>query len=211
MAASRPAASKSGVGSRTVARSVRQPPQVVRRRADERIAAAELVVEKAERLVPGERGQPERETCELHGDGIRVDARETATGDEPPDGGARIGIEVGLGASSFIDERAFVRIGQKSAGRDQEGAAAHRRIDDAQREDVVRRRSMNERRERPADHEFGQRLGRVERAGFFAPPAVRAARGFRWNARRGIRQIARVEIEHALVNSAELLDAEIRV
>ncbi len=100
-----------------------------------------------------------------------------------------------------------------AAGGDQERTAAHRRIDDPKGEDVVGRRAAYERRERAPDDELRQRLRRVERTRFLAASAVPIAPVRRPRARQVLRanHFVRIEIEHAFVDRAELLDAEIRV
>ena len=56
----------------------RLTPQIVRRRADEAVAGDEVMIEKRQRLVGGERGQPDRQPRQLYCHGIEVHAKKTA-------------------------------------------------------------------------------------------------------------------------------------
>ena len=60
-----------------------QAAQIVWRRADETVADAKAMIEKAEGLAAGERREPERQARELHRHGIGIDAGKTALGDQP--------------------------------------------------------------------------------------------------------------------------------
>ena len=51
------------------------------READERIAVAQGVVDERQRLLPGQRGEPEGDLGEVDGHGVAVDAVEAALGD----------------------------------------------------------------------------------------------------------------------------------
>ena len=53
-------------------------PDIVGRRADEAVAGNEMVIEERQRLVGGERGEPDRQPGELHGHRVEVHAKETA-------------------------------------------------------------------------------------------------------------------------------------
>ena len=111
------------------------------------------------------------------------------------------------------DERRFVRVGEIPARGDEKRAAAHRRIEDAQRQDLLGRRVAHERAERAPHEVVGDRLRRVERAGGLADAGSAVERdvvprGRAWP--RG-RLERRLVVEQRLVHRAELLDAEIAI
>ena len=83
--------------------------------------------------------------------------------------------------------------------------AAHRRIEDAQRQNRFRRGGGYEWREGPTHEILRQRPGSVEGAGGFAALAADEPTG---NA-RAVDATGRVEIQQPLVDAAELLDAKI--
>ncbi len=114
-----------------------------------------------------------------------------------------------LGAPAFVDERTRVGGREISAGRDQKRAAAHRGVDDSQGEDGIRGRAGDEGGERAPDDESGERLRRVERARLLPPRAVRA--GANVSIRAVVVEAIGIEIEHALIHGAELLDAKVGV
>ncbi len=114
-----------------------QAAQIVGRRADETVADAKAMIEKAEGLAACERREPERQARELHRHGIGIDAKETALGDQPSNVRVLRFVEVGVRASTLVDERAGVRRREVPARRDEKRAAAHGGIDDAEREDRV--------------------------------------------------------------------------
>ena len=111
--------------------------QIVGRRADETVADAKAMIEKAEGLAAGERREPERQARELHRHGIGIDAKQTALGDQPSNVRVLRLVEVGVRASALVDERALYAAREVPARRDEKRAAAHGRIDDAEREDRV--------------------------------------------------------------------------
>ena len=124
--------------------------------------------------------------------------------DRPAELGALAVGDVFARESAFAYERSLIRRGQVPACGDEEGAAAHGRIEDAQREDRLGRRVVDERRERAAHEVLGQRPRRVEGTGRFA--AFRAdERAWRSS------EAGRIEVEETLVHAAELLDAEIAI
>ena len=71
-------------------------------------------------------------------------------------------------ASAGLDERRFIGPREVPARSDQKRAAAHRRIDDAQGEDLLRRRVAHERAERASHDVVGDRQRRIERSGRLA-------------------------------------------
>ena len=105
-----------------------------------------------------ERGQPQRQTRELDGDGIGVDARQAALGDQPADRSRARDRRRPRRAARPRRQCALVRGGQIVAGGDEKRAAAHRR-DRRTRSArmLVGRSACDERRERPAHDEVRQR------------------------------------------------------
>src|SRR6185436_20391150 len=104
--------------------------------------------------------------------------------------------------AAVADQRGFVRHRKITAGSDEERAAPHRRIDDAQLQNLRRRSPAHERRERAADEIFCDWLRRVESPGCLAHARAGAKRD-------GTRIDGRLIVEQRLVDGAELLDAEI--
>ena len=68
---------------------------------------------------------------------------------------------------AIAHERRLVRLREVMAGGDEKRSAPHRRIDDAQREDVARSGVPHERAKGRAGQIIGNRLRRIERAGGF--------------------------------------------
>jgi len=116
-----------------------------RSRANQAVAAPEMVLEKRDRLLGGQRCEPERELRELDGHRVGVDAEQAALRDEAPEVGAIRLCDLVLAERPLADQRAFQRAGQKATGRDQERTAAHRGIQHAQRKDGGGVASLNER------------------------------------------------------------------
>ena len=81
--------------------------EIVGRRADQAVAGDEVVVEKRQRLVGGERGQPEREPRQLHRHRIEVHAEQTARRDLAPQRRAVGGRDVVRVPRAFLDQRLF--------------------------------------------------------------------------------------------------------
>ena len=95
---------------------------------------------ESQRAPVRERRQPQRQSSELHGNGVRIDAGQTSLGDKTPDGRATVLIDITWRKPTLVDESAFVRSGQIPARGHEKRAAAHRRVDDAQRQDPIRGR-----------------------------------------------------------------------
>jgi hypothetical protein len=166
--------------------------------ADEAVAAPKMVFEKRDRMLSGQRREPQRELRELDGHRVGVDAEQAALRDEAPQVSA-IGLcDLVFAERAVDDQRAFQRAGHEAAGRGQERTAPHRGVQHAQREDCRGVASLDERPERHTDQVVGQRERRVEASG-------RLARG------RGAGVAFRPIVEQALVDRSELLDAEIRI
>ena len=138
---------------------------VVDPRPDQAVAGAQLMIEKGERPVARQRREPERQTREFHRHRVRVDAEEAPSRHQAPELGAVVLREVAAGHGSLVDERRLVGRGEIAARGDQKRAAAHRGIENAQREDPFRRRAVDERRQRAPHEVLRQRPRRVERAG----------------------------------------------
>jgi hypothetical protein len=66
----------------------RTPREVRQRRAHQAVARAQVVVEKRQRPIAGERRQPQRQAPELDGHGVEVDAEQAALRDRPAEAGA---------------------------------------------------------------------------------------------------------------------------
>ena len=156
--------------------------------SDQRIAVAERVVDERERVFLRQGGQPERYLGQIDRHRVAVDAVETALGDEPAgkDHLVLAGRHVGRG---LVDApRLDQRVAELTAGFDQEGPRAHRRIADLQVEDRLRQRRFaagaaqagENRLQRGAHDRLGQFARRVVRPG----PAARLARLQHHRARR---------------------------
>ncbi len=95
------------------------------------------VVDEGERVVPGQRDEPERELGEVHRHGVPVHAVEAALGDEPAreDHLVLVGRDRGHLAVGVpgLDQR----VAELAAGLDQERAGAHRRVADLEVEDLL--------------------------------------------------------------------------
>ena len=191
--------------------------QVGERRADEAVAAAQAVVEEPERLVGGERRQPQRHARELHRRRVEVDAVQAALRDEAPEGSRdRSSVTSASRAASLADAaRARRRRPRKrhAATRNAPLPIAGSTI--AQRENRVGRDVGDERTERLAHEVSRERHRRVEGAGLLAtrtpvrrrttwPAACGRARGIGAAPRRLV-------VEQRLVDAADLLDAELGV
>ncbi len=142
--------------------------QVREPRAHQAVAGLQMVVQKRERPVGGKRRQPQRETGELHGHRVQVDAVQAALGDAPADRGLFGGTEIGRVASSRLNEGTFVGGGEIFTGGNEECAAAHCRVDHLEIENPLGRRIVHERRQRSPDQIVCERLRRVEGAGRLA-------------------------------------------
>ena len=63
----------------------RRPAKLREPGAEQAVAGLQMVIEKRQRPVGGERRQPERQPRELHRHRVDVDAEQTSLGDRPPD------------------------------------------------------------------------------------------------------------------------------
>ena len=99
----------------------------------------------------------------------------------------------------------FLRDGcQVATGGNQKGAAPHRGVQNAQVEDCIRRPTVDQRVERPANEKTCDGARRIEGAGRFA--GVAGA-----NETDGLSGGLRLIVEDSLIDGAELLDIEIAV
>ena len=71
-----------------------RPGEARQPRAEQAVAGLQTMIEKRQRPIGRERGQPERQPRQLHGHRIEIDAVETAFGDRPADGGALVLADV---------------------------------------------------------------------------------------------------------------------
>ena len=117
--------------------------------ADEGVAAAEGVVEEGERLVLGEGDQPEGQLAEFDGGLVTVDSAQAARRDAAPSlQGCVIPVEVGTesGQDDVGVAVAFPRlddaVGEVPAGRDEERAGAHSRVEHLEFEQFARRTGL---------------------------------------------------------------------
>jgi hypothetical protein len=132
--------------------------------AEQAVADLQAVIEKAERAIRCQRREPQRQTCELHRHRVEIDAVETAFGDRSPDARAVGVTDVGRVAGAGTDQRRLIGVGEKPAGGDEKRAAAHRRVDDPQLQNLLGSGVPDERAE-CAPHEIVRhRLRRVEAA-----------------------------------------------
>ena len=182
----------------------RRPPELREPGAEQAVAGLQAMIEEAQRTIGGERREPERQARELHRHRVEIDAVQAAFGDRASNGRAFRLADVARETAARLDERRLVRGREISARGHQKGAAAHRRIDDAEAQDVLRRPAADERPERPTDDEVGDRLRRVERARRLPDSGSRLQRD------AVALDDGRV-VEQRFVDGAELLDAEIAV
>jgi len=126
------------------------------------------VIQERERPIRRQRRQPQREPRELHRGGIAIDAVETSLRNRPRQVGAVRFDDVARRPFALRHQRLLGAFGEIAARCDQECAAAHRRIDDAQLEDPLRWKPLDQRAKRAADEEVGDRARRIEAAGRLA-------------------------------------------
>jgi hypothetical protein len=175
-------------------------PEVGRRRADQAVAGHEPVVQERQRLVRGKRGEPQRQPRDLHGCRVQIDAEQTPLRDLASKRDALRCAHVGSVPPAITNQCLLGRRGQLRARRDQERAAAHRRIEDAQAQDVVRASAGEKRPQRLTDHTGGQRARRVERTGGFAKVS-------RSRQPAGVGLV----VEDLLVDGPKLLDVQVAI
>jgi hypothetical protein len=129
----------------------------VKRRAKERIAHAERGVEKRQRTIGFPDFEPERVARRLDREPVTIHAEQAALGD------AAACMSSALADARFrlLEPRA-----EKTAHGEQERPRPERRIADAQRQHLLRRRlGAEQRRKRRCHHALGEQRGRVMRAG----------------------------------------------
>src|SRR5580765_2092743 len=161
--------------------AARLAPYVHRGRADEAVARNQPMVEEREGLVGGQRGQPQRETGNLHGCWIEVDAEETSQRD-------------------FADECLLNRLRELCAGGYEKRPATHRRVENSKGQDLFGG-PVDKKRLQGVTNEIGRQRSRgVKRAGRLAEVA-----------RAGQLTSVGLVIEHLFVNRAKLLDVEVLI
>ena len=106
------------------------PRQVAEARANQAVAGGEMVIEKGQRPIGGERRQPQRQPRELHRRRVEIDTVQAALarpgGAATRDPAAR---HLGAGHWPVANQRCSQRVREKPARGDEKRAAAHRRID----------------------------------------------------------------------------------
>ena len=158
------------------------------REPDQRIAVPQRVVDERQGVFLRQRGQPERHFGQIDRHRVAVDAVEATLDDEPAGGDDLVLAGRQLGRGLVDAPRLDQRIAELTAGFDQEGPRAHRRIADLQVEDRLRQRRLaagaaqagENRLQRGAHDRLGQFARRVVRPG----PAARLARLQHHRARR---------------------------
>ena len=181
-------------------------------RAKQAVADLKAVIEKTERPIPGERGQPQRQARELHGHRVEINPVQTPLGNGSADGDALGVADVAGEAPAGFDERALVGIRQVSARRHEERAAAHRGIDDAELQDAIGRHVSHQGTERAPYEVLGHGLRGVERPGGLADARSRFEGDRRSVPPAGRRRCGTgFVVEQRFVHGAELLDAEVTV
>src|SRR5688572_22434088 len=169
--------------------------------ADQAVPGHEMMIEKGQRLVGSKRREPQRQTRELDGHRIQIDAEEAARRNLAPEGHSIGGGDVVGMPPPFPDERVFSSRRQMAACRDEEGTAPHRRIENAKTQDLVIPSPDEERLEGAANQECRYRARRVEGAARFADVARSNEAGTpaprRWSNGR------RLVVKHSLVHRSE--------
>ena len=84
--------------------------------ASEAVACLQMVIEERQRPVGRERGEPERQTGELHGHRVDVDAEQASLGESAPRGHSFGLAEISRPASAASNERRLVRVCEIATG-----------------------------------------------------------------------------------------------
>ena len=103
--------------------------------ADQGVAVPQGVVQEGERMVLRQGREPQRQLGEVHGHGVAIHAVEAALGDQAAGEDHLVLVGRDLGHGVVRAPRLDQRIGELTAGFDQEGAGAHRRVADLEVED----------------------------------------------------------------------------
>jgi hypothetical protein len=180
------------------------------------VAGAQVVVEERERLLGSERGEPQRQARQVHGHGIHVHTEEAPLRHEPPEARAIDSRHVRFVTLTLSDEGRLVCPREEAARRHEKRPAAHRGIDDTQRQDALRGGVLHEVFERLADEESRDWTRRVERAGCLAPRDIAPGQNDGWRRSPARRSLAgrcqcHFVIEKALVHGPELLDTQVAI
>ena len=174
------------------------------------------MVEERERLLGSERGEPQRQARQVHGHGIHVNAEEAPLRHEPAEARAINSRDVRFVTLTLPDEGRLVCPREEAARRDEKRPAAHRGIDDTQRQDALRCGVSHEVFERLADEESRDWTRRVERAGCLAPGDIAPGQNDDWRTSPARLFLAgrfhcHFVVEKALVHGPELLDTEVAI
>ncbi len=180
------------------------PSQIGESPAQQAVARRQMVIQKRQRSIGGERGEPEREASELNRGWIAVDTVEAPLSHLPSKGGFLGRRHLDALPVSISHESALALIGKEETRGDEKRAAAHRRIEDTQREDLFGRASLDERLKRAADEKLGDSARRIETAGGLALGGCRPQR-------EGRRRLVGFVFEHLLVDRPQLFHTEVVV
>ena len=161
------------------------------------------MIQERERPVRRECCEPQRQPAELHGHRVDVHAEQAPLRDRPAETGALVVGDVACHHRSRQHQRPLVRGREIPAGGHEKSAAAHRGIEDPQRQDGFGLGVAHQGRERAPNDILRQCAGRVERACCLA--ALRVLEPDR------AVDLDRFEIEHTLVDASQLLDPEIGI
>ena len=122
---------------------LRQTAKLVEPRANERVAAAKVVVEKVQRLVARNRGEPKRKFCQLNREWIQVNAVDAGF-DDTATPSCNLGLFLRYTFAElrlkFCCRMINDVVGEINRGFDKEMAAAHRRIANVQLENFAGKR-----------------------------------------------------------------------
>ena len=122
--------------------------------------------------------------------------------------------EIACGTPPVFDEGGFVRVPEVRAGGNEKRAAAHRRVEQLELEDLLWRRTANERLKRLANQIFRDGLGGVKRARRLANPGARLQRDDRRGApgsRRSQSFDFRNVVEQCFIHRSKLLYSKIAI
>ena len=108
-----------------------------RRRAHQAVADAQVRIQPGQRAIGSHREQPDREPCHVHGPRVHVDAVEALLRDAARQRLAFVLRHVERTASTLADPGRLHGGDQVPQGTREERAASHRRVEDAQAEDLA--------------------------------------------------------------------------
>jgi hypothetical protein len=141
----------------------------MRRESDERIAAAERVVDEGKRVIFGEGREPERKLGQVDGEGVLVHAVKTSLRHHPAGVQQRVLIRWDRRQLVVRDPRLLRPFAKVAAGFYEERTGTHGGVTDLQAQDLFRRRVVSQlgqhRIERRLDDRLRERTRRVVRTG----------------------------------------------